>query len=259
MIKINEFYLEDIKNEIHPTSFLEDKNYCILILRFFWLENEEIMLKNQNFVIYSENFFIYNQKTNYFNKLKNKNEFYQILDEKINQILKISYDFLDKIEDIEELIYADKISKNFSKTWFSYKNKLTKMQRATQKLKETFELFFKSFIKKESQEEISFKDLQEHIERTLRNISHSLEILDTLYSFHITTNDEKMNKTIYFLTIFSSIFLPLNLIVGFFGMNTTDLPFTSEKNGTLLASLILVVFGIFTFFIVFLIKRKIYK
>lgn len=39
---------------------------------------------------------------------------------------------------------------------------------------------------------------------------------------------------IYILTIISAVFLPLNLVVGFFGMNTSGLPFTdSETNGTL--------------------------
>jgi magnesium transporter len=47
----------------------------------------------------------------------------------------------------------------------------------------------------------------------------------------------------------SGIFLPLNLIVGFFGMNTTSLPFASELGGThivmwILFSVIVVSFGI---------------
>ena len=43
-----------------------------------------------------------------------------------------------------------------------------------------------------------------------------------------------MNKMIYILTIISAVFLPLNLLVGFFGMNTSGLPFTTpEVNGTL--------------------------
>lgn len=35
--------------------------------------------------------------------------------------------------------------------------------------------------------------------------------------------NEKMNQSLYFLSILSAIFLPLNLIVGFFGINTNDL------------------------------------
>jgi magnesium transporter len=41
---------------------------------------------------------------------------------------------------------------------------------------------------------------------------------------------------IYILTIISAVFLPLNLLVGFFGMNTSGLPFTSpDQTGTLYA------------------------
>lgn len=41
-----------------------------------------------------------------------------------------------------------------------------------------------------------------------------------------------MNKNIYLLTVLSGIFLPLNLIVGFFGMNTEGLLFKDDPNGT---------------------------
>ena len=41
-----------------------------------------------------------------------------------------------------------------------------------------------------------------------------------------------MNRLIYLLTIISAIFLPLNLLVGFFGMNTSDLPFAQGDGGT---------------------------
>jgi magnesium transporter len=37
-----------------------------------------------------------------------------------------------------------------------------------------------------------------------------------------------MNRSIYLLTIVSAVFLPLNLVVGFFGMNTGSLPFTAD-------------------------------
>lgn len=40
-----------------------------------------------------------------------------------------------------------------------------------------------------------------------------------------------MNRIVYILTLLSGIFLPLNLVVGFFGMNTSSLPFTQGYGG----------------------------
>jgi magnesium transporter len=57
------------------------------------------------------------------------------------------------------------------------------------------------------------------------------------------------------MTVLSGIFLPLNLVVGFFGMNTQNLFFSKDASGTLyvvyilgaLLSLALVAFPLFSF------------
>ncbi len=49
-----------------------------------------------------------------------------------------------------------------------------------------------------------------------------------------------MNSNIYALTILSGIFLPLNLIVGFFGINTEGLFFSGNPSGTMYVIYILV-------------------
>ncbi len=56
--------------------------------------------------------------------------------------------------------------------------------------------------------------------------------------------DEKMNRIIFVLTIISAIFLPLTLITGFFGMNTSDLPFTHGTYGTLKATILALIFEV---------------
>jgi hypothetical protein len=49
-----------------------------------------------------------------------------------------------------------------------------------------------------------------------------------------------LNKNIYILTLISGVFLPLNLIVGFFGMNTESLLFKDDPKGTLYVIYILI-------------------
>jgi hypothetical protein len=57
-----------------------------------------------------------------------------------------------------------------------------------------------------------------------------------------------MNNNIYALTILSGIFLPLNLVVGFFGMNTEGLFFANNALGTFYVVTILG--GLFILFLV---------
>jgi magnesium transporter len=64
-----------------------------------------------------------------------------------------------------------------------------------------------------------------------------------------------MNNTIYTLTLLSAIFLPLNLIVGFFGMNTTSLPFTVGDGGTYSVITLLITTAILSSVLTIIIKR----
>jgi magnesium transporter len=73
----------------------------------------------------------------------------------------------------------------------------------------------------------------EHCERIYRSASLQLAKLDYIYNFYTTRTAEKMNRIVFVLTLISGIFLPLNLFVGFFGMNTSSLPFTEGTGGTM--------------------------
>jgi Mg2+ and Co2+ transporter CorA len=63
-----------------------------------------------------------------------------------------------------------------------------------------------------------------------------------------------MNSTIYTLTIISAIFLPLNLLVGFFGMNTQGMFLSENINGTFIITTLL-----FIMFIVLILYFKFKK
>jgi magnesium transporter len=65
-----------------------------------------------------------------------------------------------------------------------------------------------------------------------------------------------MNRSIYILTIISVIFLPLNLVVGFFGMNTGGLPF-QHAMGTMDAFISMILFaGLLTIGVLWKIKKE---
>ncbi len=58
--------------------------------------------------------------------------------------------------------------------------------------------------------------------------------IDDIYTFIQSIKNDKINQNIYILTMISAVMLPLNLITGFFGMNTQGLPFNETKNATII-------------------------
>jgi magnesium transporter len=78
---------------------------------------------------------------------------------------------------------------------------------------------------------IYFRDVADHVAKYLviieteeRSLNHMMEV------HHLITNN-RTNEIIYILTIMSTIMLPLNLIVGFFGMNHDDLWLIHHPHG----------------------------
>lgn len=74
--------------------------------------------------------------------------------------------------------------------------------------------------------------------------------LDEINSFINSIENGKITKSIYMLTFVSTIFLPLNLITGFFGMNTGGLFLSTNPYGSL------IVFGLIIVVIILILTFK---
>jgi len=254
--KIDSFHLEDIKNEIHPSVFFKHANYDLFILRLPQLEENKMVVKSNAFVITDETYYFYDKAKESFVDLKDIKGFYRFLDHNIDSTLKIILNYFNKIEAIEDKFYDGKLIKDFNQQWFGFKNDIVRTNRVLFKAVETIEDLISNYKKEDDYLERNFEDIEEHIKRAYRNSGFLLEKLDALYNFYITQNNEQMNHTIYILTLLSGVFLPLNLLVGFFGMNTTSLPFTIGDGGTYkVISLLLSVAFITTLLTYFLKKR----
>lgn len=90
--------------------------------------------------------------------------------------------------------------------------------------------------------EIRFNDLEDHIKRVGAHAEQNQGAIDALVQIHFAANGQRTNQVMQFLAVISAIFLPLNLLVGYFGMNFTDMPFlTVPYAGITLSVVILLV------------------
>jgi Mg2+ and Co2+ transporter CorA len=96
----------------------------------------------------------------------------------------------------------------------------------------------------EESEEIAiyFRDVADHVKKYLEIIEEEQHNYDHIMEMHVLVTSHRTNQIIYVLTIISAIMLPLNLIVGFWGMNFDNLFFTHSDWGIWLVTLMLVGF-----------------
>jgi magnesium transporter len=75
------------------------------------------------------------------------------------------------------------------------------------------------------------RDVLEHVERVLSHVRRLEQSAETAVQMHFSALGHRTNDIMRTLTVLTAIFLPLNLITGFFGMNFDGLPLVHTSTG----------------------------
>ena len=75
------------------------------------------------------------------------------------------------------------------------------------------------------------RDIIEHIERVVHHVRRLEQSAETVVQIHFSAQSNRTNDIMRTLTALTAIFLPLNLITGFFGMNFEFMPVIHHANG----------------------------
>lgn len=81
------------------------------------------------------------------------------------------------------------------------------------------------------------RDLLEHIERVVHHVARLEQSAETAVQMHFNAQSNRTNEIMRTLTVLTAIFLPLNLITGFFGMNFEKFPALHADHGLFLTEL----------------------
>ena len=93
------------------------------------------------------------------------------------------------------------------------------------------------------------RDVLEHIERVLAHVRRLESSSEAAVQMHFSEQSNRTNNIMRALTVLTAIFLPLNLVTGFFGMNV-HFPGFNSSDGFLvtLVAMVLVVASMLGFF-----------
>jgi Mg2+ and Co2+ transporter CorA len=88
------------------------------------------------------------------------------------------------------------------------------------------------------------RDVHEHIERVLGHVRRLEQGAETAVQMHFSALGHRTNDIMRTLTVLTAVFLPLNLITGFFGMNFESLPLIHSQRGFWIAFSAMLAIGI---------------
>ncbi len=75
------------------------------------------------------------------------------------------------------------------------------------------------------------RDVIEHIDRVVHHARRLEQSAETVVQIHFSAQSNRANDTMRTLTTITAVFLPLNLITGFFGMNFEFMPLIHATHG----------------------------
>ena len=88
-----------------------------------------------------------------------------------------------------------------------------------------------------------FGILTDRADRLMSRTSHLLEYAQQVKDAYQAQVDARQNSNMQFLTVISTIFFPLTLITGWFGMNFKDMPGLENGYPMIVALSIVVIIG----------------
>ena len=144
---------------------------------------------------------------------------------------------LDKITDQITILEENVLKKSGTKhlgELYSLKRELTILRQAIYPSREIMFILGKENQDHQLINEKTYayiRDVHDHVTQVLDSIEYAREMINGILDIHLSTQNNRMNEVMKALTIISVIFLPLNLIVGYFGMNFTDMPELEYQHG----------------------------
>jgi magnesium transporter len=149
---------------------------------------------------------------------------YALLDAVVDQYFLILESLGEQVETLENSI-IDNPKETHVRTLYTLKREVLKLRRASWPLREVFSALEKDasqFI--ESGTRVYLRDVHDHIIHILDHTEQHREMLSSLLEIYLSSVSNRLNTVMKFLTLISTIFLPLSFIAGVYGMNFRHMP-----------------------------------
>ncbi|MFQ3581661.1 MAG: magnesium/cobalt transporter CorA [Chloracidobacterium sp.] len=148
-----------------------------------------------------------------------------IVDRMIDQVFPVLADVEDQIQEVEARIFTES-DQDVLPTVLKTKRELMTLRRLMGLQREMLLRLSRRedlpFI--EPKTAIYFRDVYDHAIRLEENCAILIELATNVAEAHLAVASRRINEVMKFLTIFSTIWMPLTFIVGIYGMNFDYMP-----------------------------------
>jgi magnesium transporter len=149
---------------------------------------------------------------------------YLLLDTIIDGYFPVVEHYEDRIEALEDAIISNPDPDTMQEI-YDVRRELLALRRLIWPMRNVLHLLMRDHHGIVSDEvQIYFRDSYDHVIQILEIIEAYRELAASLMDVYMSTMGNKLNEIMKFLTVISTIFIPLTFIVGVYGMNFENMP-----------------------------------
>lgn len=156
---------------------------------------------------------------------------YALIDAVVDNYFIVLEDIEDEIELLEDLILESHEEAHKARI-HDLKKQLLSIRKSVIPLREAISQFSKIENASVANSTVIFiRDLYDHIIQITDMVDNFRDMLNGLQDLFLSEVSMKMNKIMHFLTLISTIFIPLTFLTGLYGMNFDNIPELHYKYG----------------------------
>jgi magnesium transporter len=156
---------------------------------------------------------------------------YVLLDEIVDGYLDVVERLEDLADDVEEQVFEEEASEGLQERIFQLKRRTVRFRRAVGPMREVIDLLHERDDVVTRQLGPYYRDVLDHVIRTLELIDNIRELLTTALEARIAQTSNRLNVVMKQLTAWAGIILVPTLIAGIYGMNFRHMPELSWQWG----------------------------
>jgi len=149
---------------------------------------------------------------------------YGLLDAVVDNYFILLEEMGETIEWLEEQIAAVP-EKTTVKSMHEVRRELVELRRAVWPLRDVLNILaLEDTPLVSGSTKIYFKDVHDHVVHAADTIEIFRETMTEMLTIYLTTVNNRLNEVMKVLTVIATIFMPLTLIAGIYGMNFENMP-----------------------------------
>lgn len=149
---------------------------------------------------------------------------YHVMDEVVNNYFPILYKIEDHLNDIEENLSPSTVHLSMDFV-FDVRRDLLRLRRTFIPMQELlYQMLNSDRLAFQANERAYFNVVHDHLLRLIEMLELNRDLTADIRDMQLSINSNQMNRIMMTLTIISSVFIPLTLIAGIYGMNFKYMP-----------------------------------